>query len=436
VLCVVLRVADATTVLAPFAHPLIFLFIGSFLIARAMDLHELDRRFALAILSCRWLHGDPRRILCALGLVCAVLSMWISNTATAAMMLPIAVGLLSAINEVRKTDQRGQPDAPAWPYATGMLLMVSYGASVGGIGTPVGTPPNLIGIGMIREYAGVRITFLQWMALGVPLLLVMFAFLFVLLTALHPAGTRRLEGMTEFLRQRRAELGRWTPGQRNTLAAFAVAVLLWVLPGAVAVHPGVESPWFKWFDACLPESVVAVLAALLLFVLPTSWTRREFTLDWKHATQIDWGTILLFGGGLSLGKLMFDTGLAKTMGESLMHLTGAHSLWGITAAAIFMGIVISEAASNTASANMVIPVVIAIAKAAGVDPVPPALGACFGASFGFMLPVSTPPNAIVYGSGLVPIRKMVRAGILFDVAGFVIILAGLRAMWPLFSRWL
>ncbi len=151
--------------------------------------------------------------------------------------------------------------------------------------------------------------------------------------------------------------------------------------------------------------------------------------------RIDWGTILLFGGGLSLGGLMFQTKLAEAIGQGLLHLTGASSLWGITGAAIAMGIIISETTSNTASANMVIPVVIAIAKAAGVSGIPPALGACLGASYGFMLPVSTPPNAIVYGSGMVPITKMIRAGILFDLLGFFIIWAGLRILCPLLG-WL
>jgi sodium-dependent dicarboxylate transporter 2/3/5 len=169
----------------------------------------------------------------------------------------------------------------------------------------------------------------------------------------------------------------------------------------------------------------------LLFVLPIDRREGQFTLHWQEATRIDWGTILLFGGGLSLGGLMFSTGVAEALGRSVTNLTGAHSLWALTAVSIAMGIVVSEATSNTAAANMIIPVVIALAQGAHIPPVPPALGACLGASYGFMLPVSTPPNAIVYGSGLVPIPRMVRAGFLFDLCGFVIILAGLRVLCPL-----
>jgi sodium-dependent dicarboxylate transporter 2/3/5 len=186
----------------------------------------------------------------------------------------------------------------------------------------------------------------------------------------------------------------------------------------------------EWLNARLPEAIVALFAAVLLFVLPLNLREGQFTLTWDQAVRIDWGTILLFGGGLALGTLMFDTGVAKALGETITGRLGISSLWAITALSIAMAIVLSEATSNTASANMIIPVVIGICQTAGISPIPPALGACLGASYGFMLPVSTPPNAIVYGSGLVTIPAMVRAGILFDVLGFAIIWCGLRLLCP------
>jgi len=246
-------------------------------------------------------------------------------------------------------------------------------------------------------------------------------------------GARKLDGaeMMKFIRGERQRLGPWSAGQRNALIAFLVAVTLWILPGILAL------PWFshlpagKWMSKFMPEAVVAIAATVLLFMLPIRLSKAEFTLNWQQAARIDWGTILLFGGGLALGSLMFDTGVAKAMGEGLTAKIGASSLWMLTGVSILLAIILSEATSNTASANMVIPVVIAIAQSAGVDPLPPALGACLGASYGFMLPVSTPPNAIVYGSGLVPIGRMMRAGILFDIIGFFIIWGGLRVMWPI-----
>jgi sodium-dependent dicarboxylate transporter 2/3/5 len=442
VLCVVLGVAPARTVLAYFADPIVFLFIGSFILARAMMLHGLDRRIALGFLSLPWVGGRPALLLAGVGLVTALLSMWVSNTATTAMMLPIAVGILSALHRVRvaRGVATGPMDARTWPFATGMMLMVAYAASIGGIGTPVGSPPNLIGIGLIRRTLGVEITFFRWMALMVPMLAVMAVALFVLLYLLHPersadaaeSSSSDDTGLTGYIDAERQRLGPWTAGQVNTLVAFAVAIFLWVLPGVLAA-PGLEKlqPLAAWLNARVPESIAALIAAILLLVLPTNLSEGEFTLTWPEAAKIDWGTILLFGGGLSLGTLMFDTGVARALGDAITARTGASSLWALTALATAIGIFLSETTSNTAAANMVIPVAIALAQAAGVSPLPPALGACLGASFGFMLPVSTPPNAIAYGSGLVPIPRMIRAGVVFDLIGFVIILAGLRVLCPL-----
>jgi sodium-dependent dicarboxylate transporter 2/3/5 len=181
----------------------------------------------------------------------------------------------------------------------------------------------------------------------------------------------------------------------------------------------------------MPEGVAALVGAALLFLLPVDWKERKFTISWKQATKIDWGTLLLFGGGITLGSLMFDTKLAEVIGTSLLKMSGATSVWGITFGAIFIAILVSETSSNTASANMVVPVMIALAQAAGVNPIPPAIGATLGASWGFMLPVSTPPNAIVYGSGMVPITAMIRAGIFFDILGGLVIWAGLYILLPL-----
>ena len=179
--------------------------------------------------------------------------------------------------------------------------------------------------------------------------------------------------------------------------------------------------------------MVALGAAILLFALPTDLGRGEFTIGWRQAARIDWGTILLFGGGLALGRLMFETKLAEAIGAGMVWTVGAESVWALTAVAIVLGVILSEVSSNTASASMVIPVVIALAQGAGVSPIPPALGAALGASFGFMLPVSTPPNAIVYGSGLVPLKEMIKAGVWLDLTGAVVIWLGLRVLCPLFG---
>lgn len=431
VAAVLLGIGGAKEVFAPFANPIIFLFIGSFLVAEAMIVHGLDRRIAYWVLTRRVIGESPVRILFAVGLLSAGLSLWVSNTATAAMVLPIATGMLGALAEVRRKAS-GRPASPSeWRYSTGLMLMVAYAASIGGLGTLIGTPPNLIGKGLIADRLGVDIGFVGWMGFGLPITVAGLAGLFVLLYALHRPDLGPLTGVAAFLARQRAALGPMGRGERNAAVAFGVAVTLWLAPAGILAVAGPDSGAARWYDAHVPEAVVALLAAGLLFVLPVDWAKRRFTLSWQEAERIDWGTILLFGGGLALGELMFRTGLSDAIGHGAAGWVGADSLWTLTAFAIALAIVLSELTSNTASATMVIPVVIAIAQAAGVSALPPALGACLGASFGFMLPVSTPPNAIVYGSGLVPITRMIRAGVLLDVVGFVVIWTGLRILCPL-----
>jgi len=426
----VLGVTSAKEALAPFADPIVFLFLGSFVIAKAMTVHGLDRRFALAILSLRWVGDSPARVLLMFGVVTAALSMWISNTAATAMLFPVGLGILAVMKA--ELEQRGEKSSRALSsYAIGIMLMAAYASSTGGIGTPVGTPPNLIGIAMINRLVGVRIPFFRWMTLAVPILIVMFAGLFFVMWSLHPIKTYGLSGIADFIRSERKKLGSWRRGEINAFIAFLSAVVLWIVPGFLAVITGTESGVYKAYNEHLPEGIAALLATGLLFVLPINWEARQFTITWRQAVSIDWGTILLFGGGLSLGGQMFATGLADVLGKSLIKITGASSVWSITAMGTILAILITETTSNTASANMVVPIVIAISKALGVSPIPPALGACLGASYAFMLPVSTPPNAIVYGSGLVPITKMLRDGILFDIIGLIVTLGGLRILCPL-----
>ncbi|WDT71263.1 MAG: SLC13 family permease [Candidatus Manganitrophus sp.] len=284
---------------------------------------------------------------------------------------------------------------------------------------------------MIAKQTGREISFFQWMLLALPLLLVMYIVLYFLLLFLHPAGPSMRAGrVSEFIQAQRKAIGPWTRGQKNTLFAFLLAVFLWTFPGFLALIFGPEGGRSSSSTAACPRERRRSSRRASSF-LPTNWPKQEYTLSWREAAGIDWGTILLFGGGLALGDLMFKTGLSQAVGEGLLSFLEIDSLWGITGLAIALGIVVSELTSNTASANMIIPVIIALATASGVSPIPPALGATLGASYGFMLPISTPPNAIVYGSGLIPIGRMVRAGVLFDLLGFLIIWGGLRLLCPL-----
>ncbi len=423
--CVVLRVAPAKDVFAPFADPLMFLFIGSFIIARAIFLHHLDRRLAFGVLSLRWVGARPGRILFAFGAVTAFISAWISNTATTAMMFAIGMAILAFLFD----NERAGGSPINRRYATGLMLMTSFAASIGGLATPIGTPPNVIGLGFIRQLLGVEFSFFKWTIIGVPVVVCLFLYLFFYLNALCRAGVREIEGSSEMLRREKERLGPWTRGQRSTLIAFLTTVALWIVPGIIALVGGEGGRAYQTINRSLPEAVAAVVGASLLFLLPGD-KAGEKAINWEEAVKIDWGVVLLYGGGFALGVLSFQTGLAEAVGRGLTGLLPVSGGLGLLFASTFAAVIVSEATSNTASANMVVPVVIAIARAQGVDPLEPALGATFGASLGFMLPVSTPCNAIVYGSGYVPITRMIRYGILLDIVGLFVIVAFVRLLVP------
>ena len=429
-LIVLLGVVPANEALAPFGSSTVFTFIGAFILAQAMLKHGLARRFAFRMLRLPGVGGSTVGIVIAFGAITALLSAFVSNTATVAMLLPTAMGILAVIAKLLQDRGLVAEDFDPLRLRVGaaLLLMLAYGASVGGLLTPVGSPPNLIGRGLIEEATGVRITFAQWIVMALPICLLMFLALATILLLLNRPEIRKIEGVHEYIAAEHAEMGRLSRAEKNTLIAFGVTVTLWMLPGVLALLLGNESSVYETVSGRLNEGIVAVLGASLLFLLPTDWSQRQGTLDWSDAAAIDWGTIVLFGTGIIFGSLLEDTGLAKTLGTGASDALGLGSIVAITVFAVVLAIVISETTSNTASAAVVVPIIIPIALAADVNPFVPALAATFAASFGFMLPVSTPQNAIVYGSGVVPITTMIRSGISFDVIGAVLIMIGLPLM--------
>jgi sodium-dependent dicarboxylate transporter 2/3/5 len=342
------------------------------------------------------------------------------------MMFPIGLSIVAHLTQGRETE----PDSREFSIA--MMLICAFGASIGGIGTPIGTPPNLIGIGMLNRIVGADITFFRWMLLGVPIVILLFGFLVVYFYFRSLRGldldTSSAGGINEELRR----LGPVSVGQRNVLMAFGTTVALWLFPGVLAVLGLGQSAFARAYNTAVPESVAAMTGAILLFVLPVRWRARQFTLKWEEAVRIDWGIILLFGGGLAMGELAFSTGLAESMGRGITSVLPVHSEAALTILFTAVAIVMSEAASNTASANMIVPIAIAVSQASGISPIQPALGATLGASMGFMMPISTPPNAIVYSSGHVPITAMMRHGMVLDVVGFVVIVGMLLGLGRVF----
>lgn len=427
---VFMGVAPADDVLAAFGSSTIFTFIGAFILAQAMLKHGVARRFAFRILTLPRVGESTTGVIIAFGAITCLLSAFVSNTATVAMLLPTALGILGVIAKVMQ--HRGVVEEDFDPLrlrvGAAIMLMLAYAASVGGLLTPVGSPPNLIGRGLIEEATGERISFGQWMVMAIPICLLMFISLSFILLRLNRAEIKRIEGVSEYLAREREEMGSLSRAEKNTLIAFGVTVTLWILPGVVALVAGNDSDIYATISDRLDEGMVAVFGAALLYLLPTDWENREFTLRWKDAAEIDWGTIVLFGSGIIFGALLAETGLAETIGKSVADSLGMTSVVPITIFAVLLAIVVSETTSNTASAAVVVPIVIPVALAAGVNPFVPALAATFAASFGFMLPVSTPQNAVVYGSGAVRITTMIKSGVTFDVIGAILIIIFLPLM--------
>jgi len=412
---VVFAGVDEKKAFGAYGDPIIPLFIGSFMLAKAMEISKLSDRIAWAILGRNWATASSSRLLLAMGGLTCLISLFVSNTATTAVFLPIGLSMLSAIKRA---------DSSRYPVA--MMLMLTWGSSVA-VGVTVGTPPNLIALGMLESTANVKISFTQWMTFGMPITLAMVIGSWLVLQWRYGRPQLDTSEARALAQARAREMGKVSVAERNTIIAFSVAMAMWIVPDMSAAVLGADHHAAKWMQTHITAAVAALTGAALLFTLPASGKDR-FT--WRQATTIDWGTIILFGGGIALGQAMFASGLAKTLGEAAARASGANTLWTITALCIVAAILLSELASNTAAATTLIPVAMGLAEGAGVSPVAPALGVAIGASFGFMLPVSTAPNAIVYSSGLVPSREMLTSGILIDIVGFVVTLLGLWLILP------
>jgi len=431
-LAIVTGVAPASEVLAPYANPVIFLFTGTFLLAEAFATYRLDRTLVAAILR-EGRGSSAAGLMAGFGSAAAAISTVISNTATAALVTPLAVGAVEQRGGIEvSADGRSRRGRP---WASSVMLMIAYGATVGGMATIIGTPPNLLVAGFLDELAGVRVSFTAWLIFGVPVAVSVLLASYVLTrlmteaAALSPVATH--EARDSAKKDEELSPREIRNGARWTLFAFALAGFLWTLPAIAGLVVGRDAPAARLLERLLPEAGVALLCASLLFVMPVRWASRRFALSWEEGRRVNWGIILLFGGGLSLGSLAQSTGLAAKAGE-VIHGTGlAESPAGFLAVCIVVSILISEFASNTAATTLIVPIVIAAAHAVGHDPVRPALGAGLAATCGFIFPVSTPPNAIVFATGLVPLWKMIRVGLLLDLAAGALIWLWLIALTPL-----
>ena len=423
-LCVLMDIAPMKEVFSAFANPMIFLFMGGFMLAKAMMVNGLDKRIAYGIMSMKWVGDSPKRIFIAMGVACMMCSGWISNTATAAMMFPISLGLLEAIRDMMAANGK-VIDLKNYKYATGLMLMTAYACSIGGVLTPIGTPPNLIMMGFLETLApnAPSISFFDWMIWGFVAMVGYFIIAYAVLWRMFPADVKRIEGAHEFIEKHRKALGKWNRAQVNTMIAFMAAVAMWVAPGILSMILGSKSEIVKAFTEYMPEELVAMIGGLMLFLLPVDIKQGKMTMTWKDGVEgIEWGTLLLFGGGLAMGSLMYTTGLSTWVGAGLRELMGGNpsELVFVTVFCV-AGLLISELTSHTAATNLLAPIAISTALSMGMNPIPVAVGLALAASLGFMMPVSTPPNAIVYASGYIPITKMIKSGALIDLFGIVVV---------------
>ena len=423
-LCVILGIVPIKDAYDQFANPMIFLFMGGFLLAKGMMVNGLDKRIAYGIMSMKWVGDSPRRIFLAIGLACILCSGWVSNTATAAMMFPISLGLLEAIREMMAENGK-TIDLKNYKYATGLMLMTAYACSIGGVMTPIGTPPNIIMIGFLQELApqAPEISFFQWMIWGTVAMILYFIIASVVLWRLFPADVDHIKGAKEFIQKSVDSLGEWTRAQKNTMIAFSTAFVLWVAPSVLGIMYDVDSDVMKFYDSHFPEAIAAMIGGLMLFFLPVNVKTGEMTMTWKDGVEgIEWGTLLLFGGGLAMGSMMYDTGLSAWIGNGLKEALGNNpSEWLFVGVFSVAALIMSELTSHTASTNLMAPIAIGAALSLGFSPIPVAIGIALASSLGFMMPVSTPPNAIVYASGYVPITKMIKSGFIIDLIGIFLV---------------
>ncbi len=414
----VLGVAGFDQAAAPYANNVIFLFLGGFFIAAAMERWGLHKRVAFGILAL--VGTDARRVVLAFMLATGFISMWISNTATAVMMMPMAMAVLVLARQSRQ-DAAGKAGMGA-----ALVLGIAYAASIGGMATLIGTPPNAIFAAAVRQVLHENVGFGEWMVVGVPIVVILLPACWLLLTTLFPTHGP-IPGLAERLATERAALGPLRGGERFTLIVFLLAVAGWILRDPKTIGsftiPGIAT----WAPA-ITDSGIAIIAALLLFVVPFDWRARggwggwAFALDWKTARTSPWGMLLLFGGGLSLAEAFLESGLSGWLGSVLGGMAGLPTVVVILGvAAVFM--FFTELASNAAVTAMAMPLLFGIAPALGQEPRLLMAVAALSASCAFMLPVSTPPNTVAFSTGEVTVREMFRAGLLLNLTAIGVITA-------------
>jgi len=403
--------ASIKTTAAAYGHELIYLFLGGFILALALERCGLHRRFALTVLKA--VGTRPTRIIAAFMFIAAFLSMWVTNTATTIMLLPVALSIIKLIDSAGADDD----SASRRHFPVCLLLAIAYAATIGGIGTIIGTAPNVFLVSYIRTQMNYEISFALWMMFGVPLVIVFLPVVWWMLSrVIYRISNRPIAGVDALLNRLHGELGLLSRAEKLTFIIFLLTAGAWVtrpLLGKITI--GDVTPL-----GGLTDSGIAIIAALTLFVTPVHLSKREFLMDWSTAVKLPWGLLILFGGGLSLAATLDQSGFSAFLGSHAAILS-ALPLLVIIAIVTGMMIFLTELTSNTATTATLIPVLYAVAVGLKIDPLLIIVPAGIAASCAFMLPVATPPNAIVFGSGHVSIPQMSRAGFWLNLIAILLI---------------
>lgn len=404
---VIMPLAGITTMkeaAQPYGDPVIFLFMGGFILALGLEKYRLHQRIALTLIRMTGTSGNG--IILGFMLATALISMWISNTATAIMMLPIASSVTSLISR----DLNMENDPRFSKFATGLMLAIAYAASIGGMATIIGTPPNVVMVGYVKRTYGTDVPFADWMIIGIPLMLLVLASCYLIITKiLYRNNLDSIKGSGELIKNKLDEMGPMSPMERRVLWVFGFTCFFWIFRQGINQLAG---------GNFLDDTSIAIGGGILMFLIPSGHTGKSL-LEWRDMKEMQWGILLLFGGGMALAEGMEKSGIVEQIGSYFRDnkISGTVLIFSLT----LISMALTELMSNVALVTIFVPVVFGIAEGAGINPVYLAMPVTFAASCAFMMPISTPPNAILFASGYIRMKEMIKTGLLLNLFSLVII---------------
>lgn len=401
----VMKMSEAA---APYANPIIFLFMGGFMIALGLEKHRLHERIALNLIRITGTSGNG--IILGFMIATGFISMWISNTATAMMMLPIAISVIDLL----KTDKTNVPETTTKGernFGIGLMLVIAYAANIGGIATIIGTPPNVVFVGLLDQFYQQKIPFGKWMLIGLPLSIILLTACYLVITKfVFPNNLKKIHGSDVLIQNKLKELGNVRKEEKLVMMIFGITSSLWIFQQAINLLLGKEM---------LNDTNIAMMGGSLMFVVPSSLKKFKFLLHWRDTEKLSWGILILFGGGLCLAQGLSNAGIIQAVGAVIAQQGSAINwlLFGLITASVF----ITEVMSNVALVQIFIPVVFGIAVNLGLNPILLGMPVAIGASMAFMFPVATPPNAIVFSSGQMKVKDMMKAGFALNIVSILLI---------------